>query len=49
MSLYALLRSKPSSTAEEIEAGLDGNLCRCTGGTTIDTHHTSNRVGCCFA
>ena len=31
MALYALLRSNPSATAEEIEEGLDGNLCRCTG------------------
>lgn len=31
MALYALLRSNPSASAEDIEAGLDGNLCRCTG------------------
>eukprot|EP00752_Nemacystus_decipiens_P001718 g1661.t2 len=31
MALYALLRSNPSATATEIEEGLDGNLCRCTG------------------
>ena len=31
MALYALLRSNPSASAEEIEHGLDGNLCRCTG------------------
>ena len=31
MALYALFRSNPSATAEEIEEGLDGNLCRCTG------------------
>lgn len=31
MAVYALLRSNPSASAEEIEAGLDGNLCRCTG------------------
>lgn len=31
MALYALLRSNPSASAEEIEGGLDGNLCRCTG------------------
>lgn len=31
MALYALLRSNPKATAAEIEEGLDGNLCRCTG------------------
>eukprot|EP00903_Cladosiphon_okamuranus_P009641 g9174.t1 len=31
MALYALLRSNPSATSTEIEEGLDGNLCRCTG------------------
>lgn len=31
MALYALLRSNPSASAEDIEKGLDGNLCRCTG------------------
>ncbi|CAM9942756.1 unnamed protein product, partial [Choristocarpus tenellus] len=31
MALYALLRSNPGATADEIEGGLDGNLCRCTG------------------
>lgn len=36
MALYALLRSKPDSSAEEIEAGLDGNLCRCTGELDIE-------------
>eukprot|EP00752_Nemacystus_decipiens_P001721 g1664.t1 len=31
MALYALLRSNPSATSTQIEEGLDGNLCRCTG------------------
>ncbi|KAF9981656.1 hypothetical protein BGZ65_003715 [Modicella reniformis] len=31
MSLYALLRNKPTPTEEEIEDSFDGNLCRCTG------------------
>lgn len=40
MALYALLRSKPSASAEEIEDGLDGNLCRCTGEemSTVSLH-----------
>ena len=31
MSMYALLRNKEIPTTEEIEMGLQGNLCRCTG------------------
>lgn len=35
MALYALLRSNPSASAAEIEEGLDGNLCRCTGACPV--------------
>ncbi|KAK2707466.1 xanthine dehydrogenase/oxidase-like isoform X2 [Artemia franciscana] len=31
MSVYALLRTKPLPSMEEIETCLQGNLCRCTG------------------
>ena len=31
MSLYALYRSKPEPTRQEIDDALAGNLCRCTG------------------
>ncbi|RKP14099.1 hypothetical protein BJ684DRAFT_9096 [Piptocephalis cylindrospora] len=31
MSMYALLRTNPRPTEEEIEEAFDGNLCRCTG------------------
>lgn len=31
MAIYALLRNNPNPTCEEIEEGLSGNLCRCTG------------------
>ncbi|KAF9348535.1 hypothetical protein BGX34_002424 [Mortierella sp. NVP85] len=31
MSLYALLRTNPTPTEDEIEESFDGNLCRCTG------------------
>ncbi|CAM9133456.1 unnamed protein product, partial [Ascophyllum nodosum] len=53
MALYALLRSNPSATAEEIEHGLGGNLCRCTGYRPIlDAAKTLGRdagtpSGCC--
>ena len=35
MSTYALLVSNPSPTHEEIYSALDGNVCRCTGHTSI--------------
>jgi carbon-monoxide dehydrogenase small subunit len=31
MSATALLRENPKPTEEQIRAGLDGNMCRCTG------------------
>ena len=31
MATYALLQETPDPTEEEILAGLEGNLCRCTG------------------
>jgi carbon-monoxide dehydrogenase small subunit len=31
MSAYALLKHTPSPTREEIQRGIEGNLCRCTG------------------
>lgn len=31
LSSLALLKKKPSPSEKEIAAGLDGNLCRCTG------------------
>ncbi|HBS59617.1 MAG TPA: ferredoxin [Firmicutes bacterium] len=31
LAAEALLRQKPKPTAEEVRAGLAGNLCRCTG------------------
>ncbi|KAL9651081.1 hypothetical protein ABK040_002798 [Willaertia magna] len=35
MSLYALLRNNPYPTLEDIERSIDGNLCRCTGYSSI--------------
>jgi aerobic carbon-monoxide dehydrogenase small subunit len=31
MSSYALLKSNPNPSEEEIRWGISGNLCRCTG------------------
>ena len=31
MAAASLLRENPSPTADEVRAGLEGNLCRCTG------------------
>lgn len=31
MSMYSLLRENKKPTAEEVEACLEGNICRCTG------------------
>jgi aerobic carbon-monoxide dehydrogenase small subunit len=31
MATVSLLRENPKPTAEEVRAGLEGNLCRCTG------------------
>ena len=31
ISAYSLLQGNPDPTEDEIEAALDGNLCRCTG------------------
>jgi len=35
MTVYCLLRENPAPTPEEIRAELSGNLCRCTGYTSI--------------
>lgn len=35
MAAKALLRRNPRPTLEEVKVGLDGNLCRCTGYTSI--------------
>lgn len=35
MATYALLQDTPDPTEEEILAGLEGNLCRCTGYSKI--------------
>jgi xanthine dehydrogenase/oxidase len=31
MSMYSLMQENPTPTAQEIEDGFDGNICRCTG------------------
>ncbi|MFH4973423.1 hypothetical protein AB6A40_000132 [Gnathostoma spinigerum] len=31
MAMYALLRTNPSPTVEEVDDAIQGNLCRCTG------------------
>lgn len=35
MAAKALLKRTPHPTLEEVKVGLDGNLCRCTGYTSI--------------
>jgi carbon-monoxide dehydrogenase small subunit len=35
MAATALLRRNPKPTLAEVKVGLDGNLCRCTGYTSI--------------
>lgn len=35
MATFALLQANPDPTEEEILAGLEGNLCRCTGYSKI--------------
>lgn len=35
MAAKALLKRTPRPTLEEVKVGLDGNLCRCTGYTSI--------------
>ena len=35
MATYALLQANPDPSEEEILAGLEGNLCRCTGYSKI--------------
>lgn len=35
LAAFHLLRAKPRPTIEEIQEGLSGNLCRCTGYTQI--------------
>ncbi|KAG6552063.1 hypothetical protein Mapa_006369 [Marchantia paleacea] len=31
MSMYGLLKDNPNPTPQQVENGIDGNLCRCTG------------------
>jgi carbon-monoxide dehydrogenase small subunit len=31
LSSYALLRDNPHPSEEEVRAGIEGNICRCTG------------------
>jgi carbon-monoxide dehydrogenase small subunit len=31
MAVVSLLRENPDPTEEQVRAGLEGNLCRCTG------------------
>ncbi|MCF7891294.1 (2Fe-2S)-binding protein [Candidatus Bipolaricaulota bacterium] len=47
ISAYSLLSRKENPTEEEIEAALDGNLCRCTGYIKqIEAiKETSNKIG----
>ncbi|XP_068088896.1 xanthine dehydrogenase/oxidase isoform X2 [Hyperolius riggenbachi] len=48
MSLYALLRTTPQPSMEEIENAFQGNLCRCTGYRPIlQGFKTFAKEGCC--
>ncbi|XP_075060462.1 xanthine dehydrogenase/oxidase isoform X2 [Mixophyes fleayi] len=48
MSLYALLRSTPQPSMEEIENAFQGNLCRCTGYRPIlQGFRSFAKDGCC--
>ncbi|KAJ8045307.1 Xanthine dehydrogenase/oxidase [Holothuria leucospilota] len=47
MSMYTLLRSNPVPTMAEIEAALEGNLCRCTAYRPIVEGFRSFSKGCC--
>lgn len=50
MSMYALIRSKPKITMDDLEIALKGNLCRCTGyRPIIDGYRTFCAMGddCC--
>jgi carbon-monoxide dehydrogenase small subunit len=35
MSVVGLLKQNPNPTADEINEGISGNLCRCTGYASI--------------
>ncbi len=37
MSMYSLLRNKPTPSVHDVEHSIDGNLCRCTG-TFVHIH-----------
>lgn len=47
MAAYGLLEANPNPTEAEIRAGLEGNLCRCTGYHNIvkAVQHAAQRMG----
>uniref|UniRef100_A0A8C8A1D0 xanthine dehydrogenase n=1 Tax=Oryzias sinensis TaxID=183150 RepID=A0A8C8A1D0_9TELE len=48
MSMYALLRNKPTPTMAEVEEAFHGNLCRCTGYRPIlEGYRTFTKEGGC--
>lgn len=48
MSMYALLRSKPTPTMKDMEIAFQGNLCRCTGyRPIIEGYRTFTKDGAC--